>query len=65
MTSPLIYTIKPHLQNMYFSFLAKQKKYTNNALAKYAKKTNTHRLGPFSSWPAMRRETPKGRDCTK
>jgi hypothetical protein len=50
---------------MYFSFLARQKKYTNNALAKYAKKTNTHRLGPFSSWPAMRRETPKGRDCTK
>lgn len=24
----------------------------------------TYRLGPFSSWPAMRRDTPKGRDCT-
>jgi hypothetical protein len=49
MMLPMIYTIKLHSQNMYFSFLARHKKYSNIVLAKYAKKTNTHRLGPFSS----------------
>lgn len=29
-----------------------------------AKWINTYRLGPFSSCPAIRRDTPNGRDCT-
>lgn len=28
-------------------------------------KKNTYKLGPFSSWPAMRRDTPNGRDCQR
>jgi len=27
--------------------------------------TITYKLGPFSSWPAMRRDTPNGRDCQR
>jgi len=23
----------------------------------------TYKLGPFSSWPAIKSDTPKGRDC--
>lgn len=24
---------------------------------------NTYKLGPFSSWPAISKDTPNGRDC--
>lgn len=37
----------------------------NAILPTISRKANTYKLGPFSSWPAMRSDTPKGLDCIK
>ena len=47
------------------SQVALQNQFSGDRKIKILWQISTYKLGPFSSWPAMRRDTPKGRDCTE